>query len=175
MASEVCETRDSWSLVARAWRPWPDEQPRRRMMEAAERRRLLAAIHVCKKNACLSDPDYRAVLREVVGLESAADCNPVQLRKLAGHFKSFEKRAAHKNAGDNFYRIIEGTPNWRQKRHIAAMWVELGYRASGLDTRARQQFGASDFTRLTGEDLQTLGRDLAKRLARRGRDLRGPG
>jgi len=136
-------------------------------METAERRRLLAVIHVAKKKACLSDADYRAVLREVAGVESAADCGPAELRRLAGHFKSFEHRAAHKNAEDNFYRIIEGTPNWRQKRHIAAMWVELGFKASGLDTRARQQFGAADYTKLTGDDLQTLGRDLAKRLSRR--------
>jgi len=136
-------------------------------MEAAERRRLLAVIHVGKKKACLSDADYRAVLLEVVGVESAADCGPAELRRLAGHFRSFERRVAHKNAGDDFYRIIEGTPNWRQKRHIAAMWVELGFKASGLDTRAQKQFGAADYTHLNGDDLQTLGRDLAKRLARR--------
>ena len=135
-------------------------------METEERRKLLALIHVAKKKAGLSEADYRSVLRAAAGVDSAADCDPEQLRRLARHFKSFERPQAHKNAGDDFYRIIKGTPDWRQKRHIAAMWVELGYKASGLDTRARKQFGAADFTRLNPEDLQVLGRDLAHRLGR---------
>ena len=136
-------------------------------MDTVLRRKLLAAIHAEKKKACLSDADYRAVLREVVGVESAADCSPEQLRKLADHFKSFSRRQPPKNSGDNFYRIIEGTQNWKQKRHIAGLWVELGYKASALDTRAKKQFGKDYFTQLSGDDLQTLGRDLTKRLAKR--------
>lgn len=136
-------------------------------MDRAARNRLLAVIHAEKKKAALSEADYRAVLREVAGVESAAECSPEQLAKLAAHFRSFSRRASAPARGDNFYRIIEGTPHWRQKRHVAAMWVELGYKASGLDTRARQQFGKPDFVRLDGDDLQVLGRDLAKRLARK--------
>ena len=136
-------------------------------MEREARNKLLAAIHAEKKKAALSDADYRAVLLEVVGVESAADCSPAQLRRLADHFKSFSKRGPVKKSSGEFYRIIEGINNWRQKRHIAAMWVELGYKTSGLDTRAKQQFGKDDFTRLSADDLQTLGRDLAKRLRRK--------
>lgn len=136
-------------------------------MDRPARNKLLALIHAAKKKACLSDADYRAVLLEVVGVESSADCDERQLIKLADHFRSFSGAKPRKNTGDDFYRIIEGTPNWKQKRHIAAMWVDLGYKASALDTRAYKQFGASDFTKLTGEQLQTLGRDLAKRLARK--------
>jgi len=136
-------------------------------MDNEQRKKLLALIHVGKKKACLSDADYRAVLREVVGLESAADCSALQLKRLADHFKSFDKSAAPKNSGDDYYHITQGLPNWKQKRHVAAMWMELGYKASALDTRAQKQFKATDFTRLTAADLQTLGRDLAKRLARR--------
>jgi len=136
-------------------------------MTAQERNKLLALIHVGKKKACLSDAEYRAVLLEVVGLESAADCSSAQLRKLADHFKGFERHLTPKNTDDNFYRVIEGIPNWRQKRYVAALWVELGYKASGLDTRARKQFGAPDFLRLTGDNLQTLGRDLKKRLSQK--------
>jgi len=136
-------------------------------MNADQRKKLLALIHAAKKKACLSDADYRAVLLEVVGVESAGDCDERQLKKLADHFRSFDRPAVRKNHGDDFYRIIEGTPNWKQKRHIAAMWIELGYSARALDTRAYKQFGASDFTMLSGEQLQTLGRDLAKRLGRR--------
>ncbi len=136
-------------------------------MEREARNKLLAAIHAEKKKAALNDADYRAVLREVAGVESAADCSPAQLRRLADHFKSFSRRdLPRKNSGE-FYRIIEGTANWRQKRHVAAMWIELGFKASGLDTRAQKQFGKDDFTRLSADDLQTLGRDLAKRLRRK--------
>jgi hypothetical protein len=103
----------------------------------------------------------------VAGVESAADCTPEQLRRLADHFRSFGRPKPAGNSGDDYYHIIEGTPNWKQKRHIAAMWVELGYKASGLDFRAWRQFGKPDFTRLTAADLQTLGRDLAGRLGRR--------
>ena len=131
------------------------------------RNKLLAAIHAEKKKAALSDADYRAVLREVVGLESAADCSPEQLRKLADHFKGFSQRTQPKKSSGNFYRIIEGIPHWKQKRHIAGLWIELGYSASALDTRAKKQFGKDDFTKLSADDLQTLGRDLVKRLARR--------
>lgn len=138
-------------------------------MDRPARNKLLALIHAAKKKACLEDADYRAVLLEVVGVESAADCDDRQLIKLADHFRSFSGAAPKKNTGDDFYRIIEGTPNWKQKRHIAAMWVELGYKASGLDTRAQTQFKVSDFARLSGDQLQILGRDLAKRLARRGK------
>jgi len=139
-------------------------------MDAEQRKKLLALIHACKKKACLSEADYRAVLREVAGVESAADCDAARLKKLADHFKSFGRATPPKNQGDNYYHIIEGIPHWRQKRHIAAMWIELGYKARDLDHRAKKQFGQDDFTRLSGADLQTLGRDLAKRLAGRKKD-----
>ena len=139
-------------------------------MNSEQRRKLLAVIHVGKKKAALSEADYRAVLREVVGVESSADCTDAQLKRLADHFRSFDRKSAPKNSGDDYYHIIEGIPHWKQKRHIAAMWIELGYRASDLDARAQKQFKASDFTRLGPEALQTLGRDLAGRLARRKKD-----
>lgn len=136
-------------------------------MDAVLRRKLLAAIHVEKKKAGLTDADYRAVLRAVVGVESAGDCSPQELKRLADHFKGFSRPMPLKNKDDNYYHIVKGIEDWKQKRHVAAMWVELGYKASGLDTRAKKQFGREDFTRLTTEDLQTLGRDLAKRLSKR--------
>ncbi len=135
-------------------------------MDKKTRNKLLALIHAQKKKACLSDSDYRAILREVVGVESSADCTPQQLKKLADHFKTFDRKPP-KNQGDDYYHIIEGTQNWRQKRHIAAMWVELGYRAGDLDLRAQKQFNAADFTGLGAADLHTLGRDLAKRRRRK--------
>lgn len=138
-------------------------------MNDEQRKKLLALIHVGKKKACLTDADYRAVLLTVVGVESAGDCSPRQLKKLADHFKSFGQAAPVKNADDNYYHIIKGIQSWKQKRHVAAMWVELGYKASSLDTRAKKQFGKDDFISLSAEDLQTLGRDLAGRLARRRR------
>ena len=134
-------------------------------MIKSKRQRLLAAIHVAKKELCLSDDVYQAVLSEVCGAESSKDLTEAELLKLCNHLKSklpapkkFKKPVAE------FYEIPKGTPHEDQKRYILALWAALGYKVSGIDYRVKKQFGVDKFLWLKNEDhLQTLAKDLNKR------------
>jgi len=52
------------------------------------RRSLLAKVHVAKKELNLADDDYRAILLDVAGVSSAANCSPKQLADVIERFKA---------------------------------------------------------------------------------------
>ena len=53
-----------------------------------ERQRLLAKVHIAKKDLRMPDEDYRAILKREFGKGSAAQLNDLQLRYLVEYFKS---------------------------------------------------------------------------------------
>ncbi|EGJ49028.1 gp16 family protein [Desulfocurvibacter africanus] len=68
---------------------------------STERRSLLAKIHVAKKQLGLSDDDYRTVLMEQFGQNSASYLTDGQLRKLVAHFRSLGWQDAPKARAKN--------------------------------------------------------------------------
>lgn len=143
-----------------------------------QRRALLAQVHIAKKDLGLDDELYRSILEELFGERSAGKLNIAQLITLRDHLKDSgwkngprkseperqpKRRGPHKNKdkGENFYFIPTTDPNWRQKRHLAALWVRLGYHAKDLDVRVKRQFGVEKYLWLRDQDhLQELGRQI---------------
>jgi len=55
---------------------------------AKERRALLAKVHIAKKELCLEDIDYRAILEYEFAKRSAADLTILELEYLLGYFRT---------------------------------------------------------------------------------------
>lgn len=137
---------------------------------------MKAKIAMGRKQLGLDDETYRAMLENITGKRSASQCNIVQLARVIDHMASkgavftsakpkgeYKAKAAQRRS--DFYEIPD-SPNARQKRHICAMWRELGYDMTSLDARVKRQFGVDAFRWMNDPaQLQILGKDLAKRLA----------
>ena len=144
-------------------------------------RAMIGKIKIGQEQLGLDDATYRAMLLEFTGHDSSTKCNQVELGRVIDHManrgavftrkgksgKEYKTGAAGRRS--DFYPIPDG-PNARQKRHIAAIWRDLGYDMLKLDTRVQKQFGVERFLWLQDPAaLQTLGKDIAKRLARKQR------
>ena len=83
----------------------------------ADKRPLLAKIHVAKNQLNLDDDQYRDVLRRVTGKDSAAQCRYSQLVNLINEFKALGWKTPKKKA-------FRRTPFDGIKK-IYALWGEL--------------------------------------------------
>ena len=151
-------------------------------MKVDTRRGLLAKIHIAKKDLGLSDPEYRAMLSELFGVESSSRLTVPQLSQLLNHFVARGwtgpaqpaglKQSA--NATDQariFVTIPDSDPNARQKRRILSQVRALGWSLDYLNERCQRQFGVAQFAWLKDQaHLQTLGKDLHNRCNKRGID-----
>jgi phage gp16-like protein len=146
---------------------------------AESRRSLLAKVHIAKKQLGMSDDDYRQMLLDRFDVDSSAKLPFLKLNELVRHFEalgvtftSSRNRASQRRA--NFYEVPDGVSYARQKRMIAAMWRGLGWKMSGLDVRARKQFGVEKFVWIKEQEhLQTLAKDLLTRCRAKGVDVEG--
>jgi phage gp16-like protein len=96
-----------------------------------ERRSLIAKVHVAKKEMGLLDDDYRAMLIEVTGRSSSADCTVAELRKLVEHMKAkgFQPKKASSAADHPF------------AKKARAMWISL-YHLGAIDNPSEQALEA---------------------------------
>jgi len=97
---------------------------------AADRRAMLAKVHVAKKQMGLDDASYRAVLQRVTSHDSAADCTDRQLHTLLAEFRrlgwsSFAPRARSDKA---------------QVRMIYAIWADIRPLLDDADDEALRGF-----------------------------------
>ena len=142
----------------------------------ANRRALLAKVHIAPKQLGMSDEQRRALLSDRYGVESSGDLTVPQLRDLCAHFEALGVEFPRKGKSSDrkrarFYEITDGTPYAAQKRKIAAMWHALGWKLAGLDVRCRKQFGVERFVWLNDQGaLQTLAKDLINRCNAKGID-----
>ena len=83
----------------------------------ADKRPLLAKIHVAKNQLNLDDDQYRDVLRRVTGKDSAAQCRYSQLVDLINEFKALGWKTPKKKA-------FRCAPSDGIKK-IYALWGEL--------------------------------------------------
>lgn len=153
-----------------------------------QRRGLLAQVHMAKKDLRLDDELYRDIIEELCGVRSSGDLSVSQLITLRDHLRERgwagggrqsaperqpKRRGPNKakGKGDNFVFIPTSDPNWLQKRHLAALWVRLGYHVKDLDVRCQREFGVESFLWLRNQDqLQDLGRDIYARCRKFGID-----
>lgn len=110
----------------------------------ARRRGMIAKVHIAKKQLGLIDDDYRAVILDVAGVTSAADCTDGQLEEL---LKRFEARGftAKAKTGPRPAARPADHPVARKAR---AMWISLYHLCAiddpseaALEAFARRQLG----------------------------------
>ena len=146
------------------------------------KRAMIGKIEIGRNQLGMSRDDMQARLEEVTGKTSRAACSESELAKFIDYLaqcgavftsskskrpadKTFKAKAAQRRS--DFYEIPDG-PHARQKRYICAMWKDLGYDMTSLDTRTERQLGIKFFRWCNDPAfLQTLGKDLEKRLARK--------
>ena len=79
-------------------------------------KKKLAVIHIVKKELNLSDPEYRKILRDAAGVESAKDLDDEKFRKLMNVFM----RSRH-------YRQHPDGITLRQKYYIRNLFKDLNW------------------------------------------------
>jgi phage gp16-like protein len=85
----------------------------------SERNRLLAKIHVAKKQADMDDDQYRDFLEEVTNLRSAGDMSPQQLMQV---IEAFRRVGAAQTTVS--YSPKAGSRKTRKDK-VVAMWINL--------------------------------------------------
>jgi phage gp16-like protein len=103
-----------------------------------ERRVMIAKIHVAKKEMQLLDDDYRAMLIEVTGRSSSADCTIAELRAMieAMKRKGFQPRKANGAADHPF--ALKARAMWISLHHLGAIDNPS---EQALEAFARRQLG----------------------------------
>jgi phage gp16-like protein len=105
--------------------------------------KLLAKIHIAKKELGLDEEAYRGALENVTGKRSAADLTNEQILKCLRHFKNLGwipqsaiRNPQSKKYDDQKGDIYSATP--AQKRMIEAMWHDIYWGNS--ETKHLRQF-----------------------------------
>lgn len=99
-------------------------------MTEANRRAMLAKVHIAKKHMDLSDDDYRSILQRVTGRGSSADCSDAQLHVLLSEFK----RLGWKEPGSG------RTSSKPHVRKVYAVWNEMRGLLEHGDAEALRSF-----------------------------------
>lgn len=89
--------------------------PRSPARKANGRARLITLVHVARRDLNLSDADYRTILREQGGADSAGDMNIIQLERVVAYLKKqgFKVSQKPKLASD------------QESKKARAMWLTL--------------------------------------------------
>lgn len=87
----------------------------------ARRRSMLAKIHVAKKQLALADDDYRQIMMQETGHDSAGDCSEAELERVIGRLQAQGFKPLPK-AGPGAARRPAQHPVARKAR---ALWISL--------------------------------------------------
>ncbi|EMG36273.1 Protein of unknown function (DUF1018) [Desulfocurvibacter africanus PCS] len=136
------------------------------------RRGLLAKVHIARKDLGLTEEEYRATLREMFGIESAAQLTEEQLGDLVEHFLHRGWRGPQDLSDrPGYLEIADSDPYARQKRYILALARRLGWRPGVLQRYMRAKVRSSSLAHLHDPTkLNLLARDLWGRCVRQGID-----
>jgi hypothetical protein len=120
--------------------------------------KLLAKIHIAKKELALDDETYRQALQNLTGKRSAADLSNEQILKCIRHFKDLgwhpSTGSGCKKYNDQKGDIYSATP--AQKRKVEVLWHNI-YQGNS-ETKHLRQFL---FNHFKVSDLRFLTKDLA--------------
>jgi phage gp16-like protein len=84
----------------------------------AQRRALLAQVHIGRKALAMQEDDYRALIEEATGHRSAGDCDDSELRDVIARLEALGFRPS----GGGSKRRVGGSQTVRKAR---AMWISL--------------------------------------------------
>ena len=107
--------------------------------------RKLALIHIVKKELNLSDEEYREILRNAAGVESAKDLDEIKFRKLMNVFM----RSRH-------YHLQSNGITLRQKYFIRNLYQDLGWDQKHFENFLRKYHHKKQLDRLTKKEASKL-------------------
>lgn len=109
----------------------------------------LAAIHILKQELRLSDADYRALLRETCGVESAKQLSEEGMREVMKRLQSMRKAPKKTPTEAKIWAIWYDLKGFLpQHERTAAYLLGIVRRASGNEAVQR----TADLARLTGRE-----------------------
>lgn len=108
-------------------------------------RKKLAVIHIAKKELNLSEEEYRAILRNATGVESAKDLDEEKFRRLMNVFM----RSRH-------YRLRPDGITLRQKYFIRSMVQDLGWDQAHFENFLKKYHHKKRLDRLTKKEAGRL-------------------
>lgn len=108
-------------------------------------KKKLALIHIVKKELGLNDSQYRKILREAVGVESAKDLDQKGFRKLMNYFV----RSRHWQSTAKGLTI-------RQKIYIKFLAKNLDWDQSHLDNFIHKYYHQNKINQLSKKDASKL-------------------
>lgn len=98
----------------------------------------LALIHIIKKELSLSEPEYRGMLKEAAGVQSAKELNEVSFRKLMNYF-----------VRSKYYQVNKFGLTMRQKIYIKYLVQGLGWDEGHIRNFLHKYYGKHDIDGLT--------------------------
>jgi hypothetical protein len=118
-------------------------------------KKRLALIHIIKKELCLSDAEYRRILYEAAGVNSAKDLDDARFRKLMNYFV----RSRH-------YRLSPGGLTLRQKIYIDSLARELSWDSGHLVNFIRKYYHKEELRFLDKKEAMHLIESLKNIISR---------
>lgn len=98
----------------------------------------LALIHIIKKELSLSESEYRSILKEAAGVQSAKELNEASFRKLMNYF-----------VRSKYYQVNKFDLTMRQKMYIKYLIQELGWDQGHIKNFLHKYYGKYDIDGLT--------------------------
>lgn len=108
-------------------------------------KKKLAVIHIVKKELSLSDREYRRILKQVAGVNSAKELDEEKFRKLMSFF-----------VRSSYYRINRDGLTIRQKLYIKYLAKELKWEEAHLDNFILKYYHKSNPDKLTRKEAIKL-------------------
>lgn len=109
----------------------------------------LAKIHIARKDLGLDEETYRALLREVAGVDSAADLTPTGLARVLDHLRRLGWRPKPARRAKRRPHTLDRSA---QLRKIEAQLSELRASWGYADKIAKRMFGVEKVEWLRGSD-----------------------
>lgn len=122
------------------------------------KRRMIAMVHIAKKDLALSDDDYRAILLDVAGFRSSADCTEGDLIKLIERFKARGWKPAQPSG-----RAKPKPADHKPAGKARALWLSL-HALGAIDDPSERALEAFARRQLGCDRLQWANQALAYRL-----------
>jgi len=98
----------------------------------------LALIHIIKKELALSDTEYRDILQEVTGVQSAKELDEEKFRRLMNYF-----------VRSRYYQVNPFGLTMRQKLYIKYLAKGMGWEDEHLENFLRKYYHKSYIDELT--------------------------
>ncbi|MCM8757602.1 MAG: regulatory protein GemA [Candidatus Omnitrophica bacterium] len=108
-------------------------------------KKKLALIHIVKKELGLKDTEYRSILKEITGVETAKDLDEEKFKKLMNYF-----------VRSKYYQVNPLGLTIKQKLYIDYMAKELGWDKTHLLNFIKKYYHRSNILELSKFEAMKL-------------------